>query len=107
MFQDPFDVGVQKQDSELSGTFEQPILVPTTSGERLVGCVCKYCQPSKLCISTLGTNFSGDIRSDSKILGIKKRYLIERKVSSLTILLVKQSELLILALVKGFYQRTY
>ncbi|XP_060553656.1 cytochrome c oxidase subunit 5B, mitochondrial-like [Ruditapes philippinarum] len=38
---DPFDVGVHKQTNDSQGTRENPILVPTVEGYRLVGCVCE------------------------------------------------------------------
>ncbi|XP_045160642.1 cytochrome c oxidase subunit 5B, mitochondrial-like [Mercenaria mercenaria] len=38
---DPFDLGVHQRLEESQGSLENPIVVPTTSGERLVGCVCE------------------------------------------------------------------
>lgn len=40
VYQDPFRL---KMATGPPGTLEKPTEVPTAFGERIVGCVCKYC----------------------------------------------------------------
>ena len=40
--QDPFDAMAKKQVDQFMGNFDTPILVPSATGDRLVGCICKF-----------------------------------------------------------------